>query len=38
MVTQLTHVQLETFNNENNVWHSQQLRLEAMDVADVFDR
>jgi len=30
MVTHLTEVNLETFGNENNVWRSQQLRLESM--------
>lgn len=30
MVTHLTEVNIETFANENNIWRSQQLRLEAM--------
>jgi tetratricopeptide (TPR) repeat protein len=38
MVTHLTNKEIETFANENNVWRSQHLRLEEMEVADVFDR
>ncbi len=30
MVTHLTEVNIETFSNANNVWRSQQLRLESM--------
>lgn len=30
MVTHLTEVNIETFSNVNNVWRSQQLRLESM--------
>jgi len=30
MVTHLTEVNVETFANDNNVWRSQQLRLESM--------
>ena len=30
MVTHLTEVNIETFANDNNVWRSQQLRLESM--------
>jgi tetratricopeptide (TPR) repeat protein len=30
MVTHLTEVNIETFSNDNNVWRSQQLRLEPM--------
>lgn len=30
MVTQLTHYNIETFANENNVWRSNQLHVEAM--------
>ena len=35
MVTHLTEVNLETFSNANNVWHSQQLRLESMHNDDL---
>jgi len=35
MVTQLTEVNIETFSNANNVWHSQQLRLETMHNDDL---
>ena len=38
MLTHLTEVNIETFANENNVWRSRQLQLEAMDVADPMDR
>ena len=38
MLTRLTEVNIETFANENNVWRSRQLQLEAMDVADPMDR
>jgi tetratricopeptide (TPR) repeat protein len=38
MVTHLTQVNIETFANENNVWRSNQLRLEEMGVADPMDR
>jgi Tfp pilus assembly protein PilF len=30
MVAHLTHVNLESFANENNVWRSNQLRVEEM--------
>lgn len=30
MVTHLTEINIETFSNANNVWRSQQLRLESM--------
>jgi hypothetical protein len=30
MVTHLTELNIESFSNENNVWRSQQLRLESM--------
>lgn len=35
MVTHLTEVNIETFANENNVWRSQQLRLEGMHDDDL---
>ena len=35
MVTHLTEVNIETFANENNVWRSQQLRLETMSDDDL---
>jgi Tfp pilus assembly protein PilF len=38
MVTQLTNVNLETYANENNVWRSNQMRLEEMGAADPMDR
>ena len=38
MATHLTEVNIEKFANENNVWRSQQLRLEEMDAADPMDR
>lgn len=34
MATHLTEVNIETFANENNVWRSQQLRVEEMGGAD----
>jgi hypothetical protein len=30
MVAQLTEINIEAFSNDNNVWRSQQLRLESM--------
>ncbi len=38
MATHLTEVNIEKFANENNVWRSQQLRLEEMDAADPMAR
>lgn len=38
MVTHLTEATIEKFANENNVWRSNQIRLEAMGAADVMDR
>ena len=38
MATHLTEVNIETFANENNMWRSQHMKLEEMDVADTFDR
>jgi Tfp pilus assembly protein PilF len=38
MVTHLTEVNIEQFANENNVWRSNQLRLEEMGAADPMDR
>lgn len=38
MVTHLTEVNVESFANENNVWRSNQLRLEEMGAADPMDR
>jgi tetratricopeptide (TPR) repeat protein len=35
MVTHLSEVNIETFANENNVWRTQQLRLESMDDDDL---
>ena len=35
MVTHLSEVNIETFANENNIWRSQQLRLEAMHDDDL---
>lgn len=35
MVTHLTEVNIETFANENNIWRSQQLRLESMHDDDL---
>ena len=35
MVTHLTEVNIETFSNANNVWHSQHLRLETMHHDDL---
>ena len=35
MVTHLTEVNIETFANENNVWRSQQLRLETISDDDL---
>ena len=35
MVTHLTEVNIETFANENNIWRSQQLRLETMSDDDL---
>ena len=35
MVTHLTEVNIETFANDNNVWRSQQLRLESMHDDDL---
>lgn len=37
-VTALTEINVSSYANENNVWRSQQLRLESMGVADVMDR
>ncbi len=38
MVTHLTNKNIETFANENNLWRSQHLRMEAMEVASATDR
>lgn len=38
MVTMLTEKNIGEFSNENNIWRSHQLRLEAEDIADVMDR
>ena len=38
MVTHLTNRNIETFANENNVWRSQFLKLEAMEVASTMER
>jgi len=38
MVTMLTEKNINEFANENNIWRSHQLKLEAEDVADVMDR
>ena len=38
MATHLTEVNIETFANENNVWRSQQLRVEEMGGADPMSR
>ena len=38
MVTHLTEVNIETFANENNIWRSKQIQIEAMDAADPMDR
>ena len=38
MVTHLTNKNIETFANENNLWRSHHLRLEAMAVASATDR
>jgi tetratricopeptide (TPR) repeat protein len=38
MVTHLTNVNLESFANENNIWRSNQMRLEEMGAADPMDR
>jgi len=38
MVNHLTEVNIESFANENNVWRSNQLRLEEMGMADPMDR
>jgi Tfp pilus assembly protein PilF len=38
MVTHLTSVNVEAFANENNVWRSNQLRVEGMGFADPMDR
>ena len=35
MVTHLTEVNIETFANDNNVWRSQQLRLESLSDDDL---
>ena len=35
MATHLTEVNIETFSNANNVWRSQQLRLESMSNDDL---
>ncbi len=35
MVTHLTEVNIESFSNANNVWHSQQLRLETIHNDDL---
>jgi len=35
MTTHLTEVNIETFANDNNVWRSQQLRLESMSDDDL---
>jgi Tfp pilus assembly protein PilF len=38
MVTHLTNRHIEEFANENNVWRSQFLKLEAMEVANTMER
>ena len=38
MVTHLTNRNIEKFANENNVWRSQFLKLEAMEVANTMER
>ncbi len=38
VVTHITHRNIDTFANENNVWRSQFLKLEAMGVASETDR
>ncbi|UCF93388.1 MAG: tetratricopeptide repeat protein [Desulfobacterales bacterium] len=38
MVTHLTELEIERFSNDNNVWRSQQLRLEALDPDLVMER
>ena len=38
MVTHLSEVNIETFANQNNIWRSKQLQIEAMGVADPMDR
>ena len=38
MVTMLTERNINEFANENNIWRSHQLKLEADDIADVMDR
>lgn len=38
MVTHLTNRNIEEFANENNVWRSQFLKLEAMEVANTMER
>jgi hypothetical protein len=35
MVTHLTEVNIEIFANENNIWRSQQLRIECMHDDDL---
>ncbi|MGD8336164.1 MAG: hypothetical protein PVJ29_03600 [Desulfobacterales bacterium] len=35
MVTHLTSVNLESFANENNVWHSRQMQMETMMESDL---
>ncbi len=36
--TQLTEKQVQEFSNEHNIWRSQQLHLEAENIADVMSR
>ena len=38
MVTYLTNRNIETFANENNVWRSEFLKLESMNVASTMER
>ena len=38
MVQVLTEMNTQAFANENNIWRSEQLRLEEMGVADPMDR
>lgn len=38
MATHLTELRLAEFNNENNVWHSNHMKLEAEGFASEFDR
>ena len=37
-VNNITNLNLEIFANENNVWRSQFLKLEAMEVANTMER